>query len=57
MLSLHSRRFVASLLGSGLFVVFVASGTAQQTTTTAQAPQAPPAPVGYTDTPMQPNGK
>ena len=53
--SLHSRRFVASLLGSGLFVVCVASGTAQQTTTTPQTP--PPAPTGYQDTPMQPNGK
>lgn len=55
MLSWNSRRFVASFLGSALFVVFAASGTAQQTTTTPQAP--PPAPTGYQDTPMQPNGK
>jgi hypothetical protein len=57
MSSLISHRFVASFLKSAPFVLFVASGAAQQPPATAQAPQAPPAPVGYTDTPMQPNGK
>src|SRR5947209_2160882 len=61
MLSLTSRTpraLVASFVGSVACVFSVALLTAQQTTT-AQAPKAPPppAPVGYTDTPMQPNGK
>lgn len=56
MLSSYSRRLVASVLGCGLFVVLVASGAAQQAP--AAPPQTPPpAPTGYQDTPMQPNGK
>jgi hypothetical protein len=57
MFSLNSRRFVASFLKSVPFVFFfVASGAAQQAG--APAPQTPPpAPTGYKDTPMQPNGK
>jgi hypothetical protein len=57
MFSLNSRRFVASFLKSVPFVFFfVASGAAQQAGT--PAPQTPPpAPTGYKDTPMQPNGK
>ncbi len=56
MLSSYSRRFVAPVLGSGLFVVLVASGAAQQAAT-APPQTPPPAPTGYQDTPMQPNGK
>jgi hypothetical protein len=46
---------IASLLGFGAVVVLVASGVAQQTTLHPQPPL--PAPTGYQDTPMQPNGK
>jgi hypothetical protein len=48
-------RVIASLFGFGVVVTLVASGAAQQTTLHPQPPV--PAPTGYQDTPMQPNGK
>ena len=57
MSSPYSRRFVASLLGFGMVVAFVTAGEAQQPIPTPPPQTPPPAPTGYMDTPMQPNGK